>query len=110
MNPPKNITTQLILNPPHGFGHMRGTGIHIMGIRAKEVDAVLFQKLHRKAAGPEGQEEICIGLHQDTEIEEILPHSFGLLLIVSLDMGEEQGEERQGGSTRGHEEDKVSSV
>ena len=58
-----------------------------MGVGAEEVDVAVFQELHGLAAVQEGQEELGVRLHQNAEIEKLVPDLDGLIEKIALDMG-----------------------
>ena len=71
-----------------GFVQAGGAGAHVVGVRAEEMDIAVFQELQGLASGSEGQEEFGVRLHQDAEIEEFVPDGDGLIIEITLDMGQ----------------------
>ena len=73
-----------------GFVQVGGAGGHVVGVRAEEVDVAVLQEAHGLSSCFEGQEELGVRLHQNAEIQELIPDRDGLVEEIALDMGHQE--------------------
>lgn len=73
-----------------GFVQVGGAGGHVVGVRAEEVDVAVLQEPHGFPSCFEGQEELGVRLHQNAEVQEIIPDGNRLVEEIALDMGQEE--------------------
>ena len=73
-----------------GLVQVGGAGGHVVGVRAEEMDIAVLQEPHGFSSCFEGEEELGVTLHQNAEVQEVIPDGNRLVEEIALDMGQEK--------------------